>query len=243
MIQDLIDLNKTRYSPALVKKFGDKMSDIKKLILKEITDDFIGKMLERHEFYDGVKMDKSLAKLFLHLNDESNLHEVKIKVAALNKLYSTAIQNINPVAEKIQEQWKENNVFNNEQSYVDFIDKISNVIYGNKPRNNLSFASKYVHFLSNFQTPIYDSYIWIVMIGYLKQSGSVQEYSFITPNNYADFYKVFNDFKTIYNLQGRENYEIDKFLWQYGKLLIDEIQAQNNNLSLEQAKSVLKKQL
>lgn len=213
------------------------------IVLKEITDEFIGKMLERHESNGGVMMDESLAKLFLHMNDESNLHEVKIKVAALNKLYSTAIQNINPVAEKIQEQWKENSVFNNEQSYVDFIDKISNVMYGDKPRNNLSFASKYVHFLSKFQTPIYDSYIWIVMIGYLKQSGNVKEYSFIVPNNYADFYKVFNDFKATYNLQNKKNYGIDKFLWQYGKLLIDEIQAKNSNLSLEQAKSVLKKQL
>jgi hypothetical protein len=202
------------------------------IVLKVITDDFIEKMLQRHESNGGVMMDESLAKLFLHMNDESNLHEVKIKVAALNTLCSTAIQNIKLVAEKIQEQWKENHIFQNEQAYVDFIDKISNVMYGIKPRNNLSFASKYVHFLSKFQTPIYDSYIWIVMIGYMKQSKNGKSYTFDTPKTYAEFYQVFNDFKTFHNLQDRKNYDIDKFLWQYGRLLIDEIQVQNSNLSL-----------
>jgi hypothetical protein len=77
----------------------------------------------------------------------------------------------------------------------------------------------------------------------MKQSGNGKSYTFDTPKTYAEFYQVFNDFKTSHNLQDRKNYDIDKFLWQYGRLLIDEIQIQNSNLSLEQAKTALKKQL
>ncbi len=38
------------------------------------------------------------------------------------------------------------------------------------------------------------------------------------------------------------NYQIDKFLWQYGKTLIDTIK-NNEQVSLDQAKSILRRRL
>ena len=220
------------------------------IILQKITDALIEQMLERHASNGGVLMDESLSKLFECMEDEKNLDEVKIKVAALNTLYSTAIQNIQPVAKKITDVCSKTSVYESEKMYVDLIDKIARVEWSNKNntekyiRHNLSFASKYVHFLSKYQTPIYDSYIWIVMVGYLLQSNNEKVYAFNPPSTYAEFYKIFNDFKTTYGLHNRTNYDIDKFLWQYGKLLIDQIQVpNNNNPSLEQRKTSLKKQL
>lgn len=84
-------------------------------------------------------------------------------------------------------------------------------------RTNLSFASKYIHFISKRKTPIYDSYIWIIMIGYLRQHAN-KNYSFSEPICYDNFYKKFVEFKEFFPLlKDVTNYKIDKFLWQMGK--------------------------
>jgi hypothetical protein len=217
------------------------------VILKDITDEFIEEMLKINHKDGGNEINKCLLKLFDDMNKKANQYEISVQVAALNTLYSTAIQNIKPVVLKIHEELIKSQLVSVE-SYVEFVDKISVVKYGDKSRNNLSFASKYVHFLSGYQTPIYDSYIWIIMIGYLKQKEGIESYLFKAPDNYKVFYDVFMSFKKAFKLEKLDNYKIDKFLWQYGKTLIDAIQIdaiqnENSNLSLEQAKAKLKKQI
>ena len=79
------------------------------------------------------------------------------------------------------------------------MDKISKVNWTNGKgkcfeRNNLSFSSKYVHFLSDFEIPIYDSYIWIIINGYLGQKNN-EKISFENPSNFKEFYATFEKFK------------------------------------------------
>ena len=213
--------------------------------LNQITKEFIEEILKDYALIEGDELNQKLLKLFHEFSDDTNKFEVMIKVAALNKIYSTAITNINPVVEKINETSK-NYKFENLLDYVRFVDKIACVKWKNEKgeefeRTNLSFASKYTHFISNFDVPIYDSYIWIVIKGYLGQS-SPEKLSFRAPKNYEEFYSTFTEFKIAFNLENYDNYKIDKFLWTYGRNMIFDI-VREKEINLEAAKSELKKRL
>lgn len=217
------------------------------IALPDITKKTIEATLKRFdaEPNGGNKINESLSKLFEKINDQNNENEVLIKVAALNHIYSTNIIYIKPVAEKIKS--KISNKEYSEEDYANLVDEISTVEWISpatgeiRERKNLSFASKYIHFLSGLRTPIYDSYIWIVITGYLRKKNT--RTTFNPPKNYKEFYEKFNKFKKSYALDKYKNYEIDKFLWLTGKELVQEIMKRNSELTLDQAKAALKRSL
>jgi len=216
------------------------------MTLKEPTDAFIQKTLRDYERIEGDELNNKLQKLFNDFNDENNKFDVLIKVAALNKIYSTAITNIIPIVEQINKVANLNGNLDSVDCFINLVDKISKTEWTNDrnkcyKRNNLSFASKYVHFLSDKEIPIYDSYIWIVIKGYLGQKDQ-EKTSFAPPKNYQEFYLTFCRFKSIFGLESYSNYKVDKFLWTYGRNLITKIEV-DLKLDLERAKSVLKKRL
>ena len=219
---------------------------LKKMKLKNPTKEFIDEILKLYSVEEGDELNENLLKLFETFNDDKNKFNVLIKVASLNKIYSTAIVNINPVVDQIIKISSSESNPKTITEYVEFVDKISKINWTNGKgknfeRNNLSFSSKYVHFLSNFEIPIYDSYIWIIINGYLGQKNS-EKISFENPSNFKEFYATFEKFKIDLGLENYSNYKIDKFLWQYGKKLIQEIEKEML-IDLEQAKSELKKRI
>lgn len=207
----------------------------------------IQEILKEHDVQGGNRLNDCLSKLFVTLNDETNKDEVLIKVAALNQIYSTAIQYIAPVVEALTMEIDNSHKTYSLEDYVRKVDAVSRVTWTSKTsskkhsRLNLSFASKYIHFLSGRLIPIYDSYTWIVMIGYLNQH-SLSKRSYLAPKNYAEFYLLFIQFKRAFDLDSYSNYEIDKFLWQYGKRLVNEIM-NVKGVGLQNAKSELRKRL
>ncbi len=215
--------------------------------LQELSHKNFNLILEQHHQDGGTAINDALRKLFDSLSDESNYYEVTTKVAALNTMYSTAIQYIYPVVDKIHENIPNEHVNLTIDGYVQLVDKISKVTWISKSngkensRNNLSFASKYIHFLSKCSIPIYDSYIWIVIIGYLNQKVGLQ-YRFDPPESYEYFYSVFCTFKKQYGLNGYSNYDIVKYLWQYGKTLILSIM-EEDGVSMDKAKRELKNRI
>lgn len=215
------------------------------MILEYPSQEFVSKMNKLNSSEN--ELNNKLLKLFRTFNDESNHNDVIIKVAALNKLYSTAIININPVAEQIV------NVFsdlkskpNSKDEYIKLIDRISIVKWNNGvknfTRNNLSFSSKYIHFYNEYKTPIYDSYIWILIKGYLGQKNKLN-ISFASPSNYSIFLIEFEKFRKEFGLEKYSIYEVDKFLWQYGRQLITQIKDEISTNDLEIAKTELKKRI
>ena len=213
--------------------------------LKKPTEKFITKTLELFP-NEGNELNDNLLKLFQTFNDDKNKSHVLIKVVALNKIYSTSITNINPVVEKIIEASNENLTFKSIDEYIEFVDKIAKIKWVNSKensfkRNNLSFASKYVHFISGHKTPIYDNYIWIVINGYLGQKSNTK-ISFANPKSYREFYDTFERFKKEFQLEKYTNYKIDKFLWQYGKSMTTKIEKELNT-TLDKAKAELKKRI
>lgn len=195
-------------------------------MLKEINEDFIEEILQEFNQNGNDDLNRKLSDLFKYFNNFSDKNEIKIKVAALNKIYSTSIIYIEPVIEKIAKEINFETKNYCELDFVNLVDKISNVSWQNDltgkkySRKYLSFASKYIHFLSNFQTPIFDSYIFLMIKEYQKLNGKKIPSS--NPTTYVDFYKIFEEFKQDFKLEKYSNYKIDKFLWQYAKNLKSE---------------------
>jgi hypothetical protein len=214
--------------------------------LIEINTKNIERMLSQHDSDGGNEINESLGKLFSSLSDEENKNEVSIKVAALNQLYSTGIQYIKPVVAKIVLEVKQNHSELGDDAYLDLVDRIASIEWVSETtgrhhnRKNLSFASKYVHFLSKRYAPIYDSYIWLVMAAYLKAKNI--KINLPSPESYSEFYRYFTRFKESYCLESYSNYQIDKFLWQYGKNILSEIM-KSEDVNLGKAKSILKKRI
>jgi hypothetical protein len=216
-------------------------------MLERITPALIKEMNNRHTIEGGTAINEKLDLLFSTFPDNTCPNDVQVKVAVLNTIYNTAINYILPVASKINAEFKTlaESKKGIEVSPIDMVDRIAKAEWTSEEtrkvvsRTNLSFASKYMHFESKRVVPIYDSYIWIVMNGYLHAVGD--RVTFGAPRNYADFYGRFQQFRHRFKLDGYSNYEIDKFLWQYGKAKISGFRKEG--MSMAQAKARLQTEL
>lgn len=75
------------------------------------------------------------------------------------------------------------------------------------------------------------------MVAYLKEKNIKTNLS--SPGSYSEFYRAFTKFKEVYCLGCYSNYEIDKFLWQYGKNILAET-IKTEDVNLGKAKSIFK---
>lgn len=223
------------------------MTELEEMNLLEIDKTNIDRLLKEHNNEGGNEINKSLKKkLFNNFPDESNKNEVSIKVAALNQIYSTAIRYIKPIVEKIVSEVPRNHLKMDCDAYIKLVDDISTIEWVSETtekkhkKNNLSFSSKYVHFLNKMSTPIYDSHIWLIMAAYLREKNIKVNLS--PPKSYSEFYKCFINFKRLYKLESYSNYKLDKFLWQYGKNILTSIM-KSENVNLDKAKAILKKRI
>ncbi|WP_312512523.1 hypothetical protein [Massilia sp.] len=216
-------------------------------MLERITPSLIDKMNERHTAEGGTAINEKLDLLFSTFPDNICPNDVLVKVAVLNTIYNTSIKYILPVARKINAEFK---ILGKRPkgitvSPIDMVDRIATAKWVSEEsgkvvvRTNLSFASKYMHFESKRDVPIYDSYIWIIMNGYLHAAGD--RVTFGAPCNYADFYARFQQFRQRFHLDGYSNYQIDKFLWQYGKAKISRYRKEG--MSMAKAKARLQTEL
>lgn len=204
----------------------------------------INEILKIYFSSDGNKMNNSLSNLFAQLNNFDK-YEILIKAVSINQIYSTAIRNIYPVVEKIFANTKSLENYST-KDYVELVDKISKVEWIDKnnkmqKRHNLSFSSKYVHFLSCRNIPIYDSYVWILITGYLNQN-SLNKIRTNAPRNYKEFYSIYNNFIATFKLDAFDIYKIDKYLWQYCNILLTQI-SKDKNVELNKAKAILRKEI
>ena len=196
--------------------------------LPKITEEQVEKVSNDYRKSGGYTIDEKLDRLFESFPSNKDCDEVKIKVAALNTIYATSINYIQPVVDKLVDSIPMDTTNFNYSDFTALVDEIATATWVSPTtgktheRCNLSFASKYVHFLSKHEIPIYDSYIWIVMRGYMGQL-SKSKFSYSAPNSYADFHKLFCEFKTEFSLSQYSNYNIDKYLWQHGKNLINQM--------------------
>ena len=215
--------------------------------LEEITPEHFQEIRQRHLDERHDALNDKIQKLFHHFPDNTNLEDVRLKASVINSLYNTNIRYIDPSVRRITTVFED--VENGKSGTCDDIDLVDLIAettwegYKNKKTERkyyLSFASKFMHFQSGRVLPIYDSYIWLVMVGYLRRRGLKQR--FANPKTYRDFYKVFCTFKESYGLSDYSNYDVDKFLWQYGMRLVDE-RLDKDKPDREKGRARLKKDL
>ena len=78
-----------------------------------------------------------------------------------------------------------------------------------------------MHFQSNNKALIYDSYTWMMIT--LYQINNHNTISIRNLEKYSEFHDQYTIFKREFDLLEYSNYEIEKFLWQYGRHLTEKI--------------------
>lgn len=151
--------------------------------------------------------DRALQKLFTQLCPyNTSLEDVLIKCATLNKLYSTNIINIHPIAEHILSLNIDERLHCGDLSLVECIANAT------PKRRFYSFATKYCAMHQPNLYNIYDSNVHCVLRHYLKK-----EYSNQSLKNYKTYCQALRDFKLMFHLEELDAWRLDKYLWQLGK--------------------------
>lgn len=191
--------------------------------------------------------DDLLNKLFKKHNKNDDFEEVLLKVVALNTFYSAGIKNIHltNMAKHIVDIYKEKEYIDNPCSTHDpsdqclkLVNKLAKIEVKekqkngeeiSKDRNYYSFASKFCFFQNNKFFFIYDSYVAESLFQFQKQfkneyEEKLSKYTKVTREGLKDyefFYRVINEFITVFELRNLTNREIDIYLWSEGKKIKD----------------------
>lgn len=162
-------------------------------------------------------------------NTNTNLNEVIIKVACLDRLYSTNITKsykIPQVAQKILQSDFDDRVQKGDISLVDDIASLGKAqIEGQGGKQILSFASKYCVWHSSV---VYekDDFVIIdsIVKAKLKEFNDSEEYNFAPKfskkdlKDYKKYKEILEKFREFFGLKECSFRDIDRYLWRLGKL-------------------------
>lgn len=157
----------------------------------------------------------ALNKLFLNLCPKNtDITDVLLKVSTLNDFYSTNIFSVYPVAKHIHSLGIDARL---KAGDVTLVNDIKRITINGTERNFYSFASKYCSHHNPFDYPIYDSYVDKVLCYFRNRDGFT---SFKTDDlkDYVIFKGALIDFRAFYGLENYDLKEIDKYIWQIGKI-------------------------
>ncbi len=168
-----------------------------------------------------VYQESSLKKLFTKIYPENtDLDDVLIKVCALNDFYSTNIFSPFTVAKHIV------NLKIDEKLSQKDLDLVNEIAYISVPKgrkiNFYSFATKYCSHHMPTVYPIYDSYVEKLLM-YFKKKDKFAEFKRIDLKNYQKYHGILLEFRNFYDLNDFNLKEIDKYLWQLGKISFPKI--------------------
>ncbi|MCV3472847.1 hypothetical protein L8W69_01685 [Campylobacter sp. CNRCH_2016_3089] len=179
--------------------------------------------LKLNEHYD--LQEKALKKLFTKTYPKNNdIDDILIKASSLNDFYSTNIFSIFPVAKHIKNLKIDEGLENGDLTLVS---KIANIKINGVNKNFYSFASKYCSHHKPLIFPIYDYYV-DKLITYFQKKDNFYDSEF-NLKNYEIFCNIINEFITYYKLNNFNIKEIDKYLWQLGKVAFPRNYKKQNN--------------
>lgn len=203
-----------------------------KLIHDLSTD--VEKYLKRRSYLKAYDLqEKILQTLVKEHADHTNYEAVELKAKLLNMFYSTGIQAMNKVVERIMSIKNIDEILNKEKYSKELIDTIAelNLSDGSK-RNNYSFATKYCALHQPEKYPIYDSIVAAIFIA-LFEKGGLPPYTLKKTKktestetcmskgefacqlrDYDFFVQVYDCFMDNYGLMGKFDYrKVDWYLW------------------------------
>ena len=161
----------------------------------------------------AVTTEKVVTKLIAAYPKNTILEDVLLKVTVINRLYSTNVFAVYPMAEHIVELNIDPSL---EKAEPEIVNRIAELHMGNKTRHFYSFASKYCSWHALDRYPIYDSYVNIMLKAY-REKDSFASFSNADLWNYPTFKNIVQQFRQFYSLQAFSFKELDKFLWMYGR--------------------------
>ncbi|MDN5299348.1 MAG: hypothetical protein PWP51_1901 [Clostridiales bacterium] len=194
------------------KKFVKVVDTIAKPSETEIVN-----YLDRWDHVEQYRLqEKALNQLFGETYPHNTaLHEVLVKVAALNQFYSTNIFKVFDVAKHIMTLNIDARLSTKD---VNIVNEIATVSYENgKMRNFYSFATKYCshHYPDDY--PIYDSYVEKMLL-FFKEKDQFCQFKTQELHEYERFKSILCQFRCFYGLENVSLKKIDQYLWQVGKI-------------------------
>lgn len=163
-----------------------------------------------------VQQESCLNKLFTKTYPlNNNLDDVLIKVCSLNDFYSTNIFSPFTVARHIVNLNVDEKL---KQDRLEVVNEIANVtMTGNKNKNFYSFATKYCSHHKPTIYPIYDSFVDKMLI-YFRNTDKFYSFHKNDLKEYPKYRKILIEFRKFYQIENFDLKEIDKYLWQIGKI-------------------------
>ena len=162
---------------------------------------------------NAFETDKAISKLIGAFPLNTSVDEILLKVAAIDRLYSTNVYAIYLMAQHILELNIDANLSEHDPEIVM---RIAELQIQGKIRHFYSFATKYCSWHNQNSYPIYDSYVDKLLRAYRKRD-SFAEYSNEELYDYPCFRKIIQKFQSFYELEQFSLRDLDKFLWLYGK--------------------------
>jgi hypothetical protein len=161
-----------------------------------------------------IAQESAITKLFSQIcPHNSDMDDVLIKVAALDKFYSTNIFAPYAVARQILRLDIDKRLSQGDETLVS---DIASVKIGEAERNFYSFATKYCHHHNPEAFPIYDSYVDKT----IRYFARVDRFALLSNGELRDYHvfkNILNSFRDYYSLTAFSLRDIDLYLWQLGK--------------------------
>jgi len=180
--------------------------------------EMVQKYISRFDNDDELTVvEDVLSELFGKYPDNQKLRDILIKATTLNSLYNTNIYAIVKMAKHILNKNIDAKL---REGSPEIVDEIARIEIGGKKRNNYSFASKYCHWHYSDIYPIYDGYVDDLLWRYRKRD-KFEEFTRVELRQYPRYKQIIEAFKSHYGLSQFRFKDLDKFLWGYGKELIE----------------------
>lgn len=173
--------------------------------------------LSRWDTLDNYALQESaLDKLFFKTYPKNvDIDDVLIKVSSLNDFYSTNIFSPFQVAKHIIKLDLDERLNAGDPTLVNDIAKVT--MSNGSVKNFYSFATKYCSHHKPLEYPIYDSYVDI-LLRYFRGVDGFSKFKNDELRSYINFKKILLEFQSFYELEEYNLKDIDKYLWQLGKV-------------------------
>lgn len=173
--------------------------------------------LERWDSLENYSIqESSLNKLFFETYPmNADIDDVLIKVASLNDFYSTNIYSVFSVAKHIVALGIDERLKAADETLVNDIALVT--MENGATINFYSFATKYCSHHKPLEYPIYDSFVDL-LLRYFRDVDGFAVFKTEELKNFVRFKQVLFQFREFYELEPYSLKDIDKYLWQLGKL-------------------------
>lgn len=193
---------------------------MKNTIIKDLSADALHFLEDQKKLHTYDVQEQILRDLVRRFPDHSNYDGVEVKAKLLNLFYSTGIQAIDKVVEKIMSIKNIDEVLLRAKYNKELVDTIAKLeLADGKVRINYSFATKYCALHQPNKYPIFDSIVEGVLET-LMLKGELPPFNYKKGafeeklRDYDFFVQVYDRFMECYGLKGKLTYrDVDWYLW------------------------------